>query len=84
MLKKAAAHLPEVDTIGGSTAGVVVQNRVQVASLFRGVPEDRFDPHVKNLFLEVQKAWKGLPLVVVNDGDVTALCGSMNTMSMVF
>ena len=37
-LKKAAAHLPRVDAIGGSAAGVYVNNRVKVASLFRGVP----------------------------------------------
>ena len=36
-LHKAAAHLPHVDAIGGSAAGVYVNNRVKVASLFRGV-----------------------------------------------
>ena len=39
-LKKAAAHLPRVDAIGGSAAGIYVSNRVKVASLFRGVPPD--------------------------------------------
>ena len=38
MLKSAAAHLPRVDAIGGSSAGVYVNNKVQVASLFRSVP----------------------------------------------
>jgi predicted NBD/HSP70 family sugar kinase len=77
-LKKAAAHLPRVDAIGGSAAGVYVNNRVKVASLFRGVPADVFDRRVKNLFFEIQKAWNGVPLEVVNDGEVTALAGSMS------
>jgi predicted NBD/HSP70 family sugar kinase len=76
-LKKAAAHLPRVDAIGGSAAGVYVNNRVKVASLFRGVPPDVFNQRVKDLFLEVKKAWNNVPLEVVNDGEVTALAGSM-------
>ena len=39
-LTKAAAHLPRVDAIGGSAAGVYVNNRVKAGSLFRGVPQD--------------------------------------------
>jgi predicted NBD/HSP70 family sugar kinase len=76
-LRKAAAHLPRVDAIGGSAAGVYVNNQVKVASLFRGVPPDVFEGRVKNLFFEIQKAWNGIPLEVVNDGEVTALAGSM-------
>ncbi len=77
-LKKAAAHLPRVDAIGGSAAGVYVNNRVKVASLFRGVPPDVFNRKVKDLFLEIRKAWNNIPLEVVNDGEVTALAGSMS------
>lgn len=77
-LKSAAAHLPRVDAIGGSAAGVYVKNRVKVASLFRGVPADVFDARVKNLFAEVRRAWNNVPLEVVNDGEVTALAGSMS------
>lgn len=76
-LKRAAAHLPRVDAIGGSSAGVYVNNRVKVASLFRGVPADLFNARVKDLFLEIQKAWNGIPFEIVNDGEVTALAGSM-------
>ncbi len=76
-LKRAAAYLPRVDAIGGSSAGVYVGNRVKVASLFRGVPEDLFEKRIKNLFLEIQRAWKGIPFEVVNDGEVTALAGAM-------
>jgi predicted NBD/HSP70 family sugar kinase len=77
-LKKAAAHLPRVDAIGGSAAGIYRDNQVKVASLFRGVPPDLFATRVRNLFLEVQKAWNNVPLVVINDGEVTALAGSMS------
>jgi predicted NBD/HSP70 family sugar kinase len=77
-LKKAAAHLPRVDAIGGSAAGVYVNNRVKVASLFRGVPADVFNKRVRDMFLEIRKAWNNIPLDVVNDGEVTALAGSMS------
>ena len=76
-LKRAAAHLPRVDAIGGSAAGVYVDNEVKVASLFRGVPDDLFQKRVKGLFLELKKAWNNIPLEVVNDGEVTALAGAM-------
>jgi predicted NBD/HSP70 family sugar kinase len=76
-LKKAAAQLPRIDAIGGSAAGVYVNNRVKVASLFRGVPADVFNRRVKDLFLEIKRAWGNVPFEVVNDGEVTALAGSM-------
>lgn len=76
-LRRAAAHLPRVDAIGGSAAGVYVNNRVKVASLFRGVPPDLFEKRVKDLFLELRRAWNGIPFEVVNDGEVTALAGAM-------
>ncbi len=75
-LKRAAAHLPRVDAIGGSAAGVYVNNRVKVASLFRGVPPDLFQTRVKDMFLELGKEW-GVPFEIANDGEVTALAGSM-------
>jgi predicted NBD/HSP70 family sugar kinase len=77
-LRKAAAHLPRVDAIGGSSAGCYVNNRVKVASLFRGVAPEVFEKRVKNLFFEVQRAMGGVPMEVVNDGEVTALAGSMS------
>ncbi len=77
-LRKAAAHLPRVDAIGGSAAGVYVNNRVRAGSLFRGVPQDLFDARVRDMFLEIQRAWHGVPFEVVNDGEVTALAGSMS------
>ncbi len=73
----AAAKLDQrVDAIGGSSAGIYVDNRPMVASLFRGIPLDRFD-EVRNMFLRIREEM-GVPLEVINDGDVTALAGSMS------
>jgi len=75
-LKTAASQLERVDAIGGSSAGIYVNNRPMVASLFRGIPPDRF-PEIRNLFLRIGKEFN-VPLVVINDGDVAALAGSMS------
>lgn len=77
-LKKAASHLPRVDAIGGSSAGIYVNNSVRVASLFRGVPRDLLEKRVRGLFHELRKAWNDIPFEVINDGEVTALAGSMS------
>jgi predicted NBD/HSP70 family sugar kinase len=74
-IKSAAAHLPRVDAIGGSSAGIIINNRPMVASLFRGIPETEFY-WVKDMFLRIRDEM-GVPLEVINDGDVTALAGSM-------
>ena len=75
-LRSAAAHLPRVDAIGGSAAGVYVDSEVRVATLFRGVAPDLFEGRVRGIFRELRDAW-GVPLVVANDGDVTALAWAM-------
>lgn len=77
ILRSAAFHMPRVDAIGGSAAGIYINNRVRVASLFRGVPKNLFDEKVKDMFLRIKEEW-GVPLVVVNDGEVAALAGSMS------
>jgi len=77
-LKSAAQHLPQVDAIGGSSAGIYLSNRPRVASLFRAVPKDLFESGIGNLFLNMKRAWNGIPFEVVNDGEVTALAGSMS------
>ena len=76
-LKRAAAHLPRVDAIGGSAAGVYVNNEVRVGSLFRGVPPELFERHIRRMFFTLQQRWGGVPFEVANDGEVTALAGSM-------
>ena len=77
-LKKAAAHLPRVDAIGGSAAGVYVNNRVKVASLFRGVPAEVFNRRVGTCSSNSARPGTDIPFEVVNDGEVTALAGSMS------
>lgn len=77
-LRRAAAHLPRVDAIGGSSAGVYVSNEVRAASLFRGVSPEDFELRIRRIFFDLQEAWGGVPFEVVNDGDVTALAGSMS------
>jgi predicted NBD/HSP70 family sugar kinase len=76
-LKKAAAHLPRVDAIGGSSAGIIIRNQVRIASLFRSVPEDVFESKVKGLFDRLAAEW-GVPFEVINDGEVTALAGRLS------
>lgn len=77
-LKLAAAHLPRVDAIGGSAAGVYINNKVRAASLFRGVTDPVvYEALVKDMFLDLAKEWK-VPFEVLNDGDVTALAASMS------
>jgi predicted NBD/HSP70 family sugar kinase len=76
-LRRAAEHLPRVDAIGGSSAGIYVDSEVRVASLFRSVPPALFESRVRGLFHEIREAWGDVPLVVVNDGEVTALAGAM-------
>jgi predicted NBD/HSP70 family sugar kinase len=77
-LLRAAAHLPRVDAIGGSSAGVYVNNEVRAASLFRGVSEADFESRIRRMFFELKDRWNGIPFEVVNDGEVTALAGSMS------
>ena len=75
-LKEAAASLPRVDAIGGSTAGVLVGQKMGLASLFRAVKEknpSKFET-AQNMFYRIEKDW-GVPFAVYNDGHVTALAG---------
>ncbi len=76
-LKTAATYLPHVDAIGGSSAGVWIDDRVRVASLFRGLTRQEFDSAATDLFIRIRDEW-GVPLNVVNDGEVTALARSMS------
>ncbi|MGA2533002.1 MAG: ROK family protein [Candidatus Aminicenantales bacterium] len=76
-LAVAASHLPRVDAIGGSSAGITIGNQVRIASLFRAVPDALFEEKVKPLFLRLSKEW-GVPFEVINDGEVTALAGTMS------
>jgi len=75
----AASHMPRVDAIGVSAAGIYINNRAMVASLFRSIPEDLFESRIKDIFLNIRdEDWPGVPIAVANDGDVTALAGAMS------
>lgn len=75
-IETAASKLPRVDAIGGSSAGVYVNNRPMIASLFRGIAKE--DYHVvRDMFIELGKDMN-VPLAIVNDGEVTALAGAMS------
>ncbi len=76
--RTAASHMPRVDAIGVSSAGVYVNNRIMTASLFLKVPKEEYDRRVKNMYLDAAKALgPDIPIQVENDGDVTALAGAM-------
>ena len=78
-MKTAASHMPRVDAIGVSSAGVYVDNRIMVASLFIKVSDEDFDKKVKNMYIDVAKEiGENIPIEVANDGDVTALAGAMD------
>ncbi len=76
-MKTAASKMPRVDAIGVSSAGVYVDNKIMVASLFLKVPKDDFEKHVKTMYLDIAKEI-GAPIEVANDGDVTALAGAID------
>lgn len=75
-LHRAAACMPRVDAIGGSSAGIIVGNEIRVASLLRAIPKKLF-PQAAAVFKRIQKEWN-VPLVMMNDGDVTALAGALS------
>lgn len=75
-LHRAAAHMPRVDAIGGSSAGIIVDNEIRISSLLRSIPHRHF-PAAADVFKRIAREW-GVPLVVMNDGDVTALAGALS------
>ncbi len=78
-LKAAAAHMPRVDAVGVSSAGIYINNRTMSASLFLAVPKDRYEEKVKDIFIRaVRDTFGEIPLSVANDGDVSALAGTMS------
>jgi predicted NBD/HSP70 family sugar kinase len=78
-LKSAAAHMPRVDAVGVSSAGVYINDRTMNASLFLKVPKDLFDAKVKDIYIRaITDTFGDIPFNVFNDGDVTALAGAMS------
>ncbi len=77
-LNTAASKMDRVDAIGVSAAGIYINNEIKAASLFIKVPQDVFDKQVKMMFIEIADKMGNVPIVVANDGDVTALAGAMS------
>ncbi len=75
-IESARSHLPRLDAIGGSSAGVIIDNQMMVSSLFRSVSKHDY-PKARDVFLRLQQEY-GVPLEAANDGDVTALAGAMS------
>lgn len=76
-IERAAAHLPHVDAIGGSAAGIYIDNEPRVGSLFRGIGKEDFQTHILPIFKDLRQSWGDIPFAVANDGDVTAIAGAM-------
>ena len=74
--RTAASKMPRVDGIGVSSAGVFIGNAPMVSSIFYCVPRDRWD-EVKTVFDRAAAQIGDVPIVVANDGDVSALAGAM-------
>ena len=76
-LRTAASKLPRVDGIGVSSAGVFIGNAPMVSSLFISVPPESRGP-IHTIYDRAAAAIGDVPVVVANDGDVTALAGAMS------
>lgn len=78
-LREAAAHMPRVDAVGVSTAGIVINNRIMQASLFNKVPRELWKEHVNDIYIDaVHDVFGDIPIEVANDGDVSAVAGVMS------
>ena len=78
-LKAAAEHMPRVDAVGVSSAGIYIENRTMNASLFLKVSKEDFDAKVKDIYIRaIRDTFGDVPYVVANDGDVSALAGAMS------
>ena len=78
-LKSAASHMPRVDAVGVSSAGVYINNRTMSASLFLKVPQELQESKVRDIYIRaITDTFGDIPYCVINDGDVTALAGAMS------
>ena len=76
-MQLAADKMPRVDAIGVSSAGTFIGNAPMVASLFIKVPRSNWDK-VKTIYDRAGAAVApNAPVLVANDGDVSALAGAM-------
>jgi len=78
-MKEAAEHLPQVDAIGVSSAGLIGNNRVLYAQLYWQVAPELHNSRIRDIYYHAaDKISKDLPLEVANDGDVAVLAGAIS------
>jgi len=72
----------DCDGIGVSTAGVIIDSRPMVSSLFIKVPKCDFEKvkaaYTANVHRLEKELGHEIPFVIANDGDVTALAGAID------
>lgn len=78
-MKDAATKLEQVDAVGGSMCGIVSPNNEATnCDLFPNVPPDVYKEKVVDIIIRlVKNEFGGVPLKVINDGEVTAVAGQM-------
>ena len=75
--RTAASKMPRVDAIGVSSAGVFIGNAPMISSIFYKVPRSKWD-YVKTVFdRAAAEIGPNIPILVANDGDISALAGAM-------
>lgn len=76
-LNLAKEKLPQVDAIGGSATGTIsAKNEATWCDIFPNVPPPVYKKKVTDIFIRMAEkvaGKKGVPLKVINDGEVTAL-----------
>jgi len=72
----------DCDGIGISTAGVIIDSRPMVSSLFIKIPKCDFEKvkaaYTSNIHKLEKELGHEIPFVVANDGDVTAIAGAQD------
>lgn len=69
VIEKMSVAGERVEGVGISTAGVVCNNELAISLLLRNVKRETYE----NLFARISQRFS-LPVTVVNDGDVSAMC----------
>jgi len=74
-MKETAAKLPKIEAIGGSATGTIsADNEATWCDIFPNVPPDVYKAKVTDIFKRLaHEMAPGVPLKVINDGEVTAL-----------
>ena len=78
-IKMASKYLEHIDFIGVSSAGIIVDNEVKLAALFKKVPESDSNDRVQKIYSNLAKEFNNVKCIVNNDGDITALTLARNS-----